>query len=468
MSTRGLTWNRELRVSKKPDKQRGLYYFAVRDGDTGKPRRVFLENEREPSMRILAALVAAGLERQVRGRVTQQALSNIVRESELGNGPAGVMLATQTRSKPGAQPGGLAKPNEPSFLPHSFTALVLACIQKEEEREWRGEGMPPKGWIGGRTVDENVAQFEDILRFFQKRFGDTRCQASRFGDLIRIDDYESMLRHFSGERKLKASPFVKRRHRFWQLAKYAARHPEYGPLAFAQFAAENVGPSEERVERELPTVETLQAILGKANLTQQFWIWLAIGTGFHGKDLADLTPKDITETSYNFRRSKSKKRFARYGGTHRLIASYLRAYLKKNPRQPGERLFLTRFGNPYVQDRRKTPEEIENGTATRKASKRRTARTDNFRDEWTELKQAAGIKEWKGGGFLILRHIGATVLATQPGVNLVLMKRFLGHSVSSDVANRYIEEVPPGSERLTDWIKRMLDGKSITAWKKLA
>ena len=86
---------------------------------------------------------------------------------------------------------------------------------------------------------------------------------------------------------------------------------------------------------------------------------------------------------------------------------------------------------------------------------------------WTRLRKELG-KDGKGlGGFYVLRHLGATEFGSRPGCSIGEMKRWLGHSASSQVADIYMKPVSPENRAIVDWVRTSLrTGKADLKDKK--
>ena len=60
------------------------------------------------------------------------------------------------------------------------------------------------------------------------------------------------------------------------------------------------------------------------------------------------------------------------------------------------------------------------------------------------------------GGFYTLRHLGATEFGSRDGCSIGAMKRWLGHSASSDMADVYMKPVSPENRPVVEWIRTAL------------
>lgn len=227
-------------------------------------------------------------------------------------------------------------------------------------------------------------------------------------------------------------------------------------------------------KRGFPSIETVQKLLGLMDLQQRTWFWMALGMGFHQNDLGRGTPGHFKKGShyqmeyFDMPRHKTNEQFEREGAIPPLVKAYLEEFLKQNPRKDDDLLFVTRFGNPYAYDIDKTEDEMANGTMTHGPSKTSTRRADNFGQEWRALRKDAAItdKLWPGGDFYGLRHLGATIYGDRAGVSLLDVRKFLGQSERSLVADNYLHNVPLEARPVIDWLTSLLDGNDRDAWSK--
>jgi hypothetical protein len=82
--------------------------------------------------------------------------------------------------------------------------------------------------------------------------------------------------------------------------------------------------------------------------------------------------------------------------------------------------------------------------------------TDSVHLWWSRLVNQSG-EACKGmGGFYTLRHLGATEFGSRPGCSIGAMKRWLGHSASSDMADVYMKPVSPENRPLVEWVRECL------------
>jgi integrase len=158
---------------------------------------------------------------------------------------------------------------------------------------------------------------------------------------------------------------------------------------------------------------------------------MAIGCGFGQRDLAAVRVGQIDKQGYDLRRGKTG--IDRYGETPAMVWSAIAAYLKTEPCESGELMFVTRKRLPLVHDN-----------------------TDSVAQWWMKLRDDLKEDGKSLGGFYVLRHLGATEFGSRPGCSIGTMKRWLGHSASSQVADVYMKPVSPESRTVVEWVRNAL------------
>ncbi len=157
-------------------------------------------------------------------------------------------------------------------------------------------------------------------------------------------------------------------------------------------------------------------------------IWMAIGCGFGQRDLASIRVGQVDKKSYDLRRGKTG--IERYGETPPMVWNAIQEYLK---RQHGALMFITVKGMPVVHEH-----------------------ADSVHLWWSKLVKRLG-EDCKGaGGFYTLRHLGATEFGSRTGCSIGAMKRWLGHSASSDMADVYMKPVSPENRPVIEWVRTAL------------
>jgi integrase len=160
-------------------------------------------------------------------------------------------------------------------------------------------------------------------------------------------------------------------------------------------------------------------------------IWLGIGLGFGPRDLAAMRVGQLTKGAYDLRRAKTG--VERYGDTPPLVWALVSAYQKAEKREPGELLFRTRTGEPLVH-----------------------GPSNAVTQWWTNLRESIDETGKTLFGFYTLRHLGATEFGSRPGTSIGDVKRWLGHTASSNVADLYMRPVRPEYREVVNWVRARL------------
>ena len=189
-------------------------------------------------------------------------------------------------------------------------------------------------------------------------------------------------------------------------------------------------------QRALPSLKLLKKILEHCDLRERTMVWMAIGLGFGQSDLAVIRVGQIDEDSYDLRRGKTG--IDRYGSTPPIVWAHIQAYLAESPRPEGQLMFVTHQGRPLVH-----------------------GKCDSVRQWWRKLRESLGETSETMPGFYVLRHLGATEFGARPGCSISDMKRWLGHSASSRIADVYMRPVPPEHRKLVEWVRGQLSSRSL-------
>src|SRR5262249_3930974 len=92
--------------------------------------------------------------------------------------------------------------------------------------------------------------------------------------------------------------------------------------------------------------------------------------------------------------------------------------------------------------------------------------SDSVYQWWSKLIKRLG-EPCKGvGGFYTLRHLGATEFGSREGCSIGAMKRWLGHSASSDMADVYMKPVSPENRPVIEWVRHALRSGNVNLRKK--
>jgi integrase len=123
----------------------------------------------------------------------------------------------------------------------------------------------------------------------------------------------------------------------------------------------------------------------------------------------------------------------RYGETPTLVWNLVHRYVTAASRKPADLMFVTRTGKPVVH-----------------------GRTNSIQLWWDQLRTT--IKESKESlaGFYMFRHTGATEYGSRSGISIGQVKRWLGHSASSRVADQYMKPVSPEDKAVIEWVRNAL------------
>jgi integrase len=229
-----------------------------------------------------------------------------------------------------------------------------------------------------------------------------------------------------------SSSLVSKRLQFVHSIVKRAGRPEYGGQVLAwNWESRDVLHGKATNKRALPTLLQLKGVLRECQAREKAMVWLAIGCGFGQRDLAAVKVAQIDKDRYDLRRGKTG--IERYGETPMMVWKSIRAYLKESPRKGGELLFVTVNGLPLVH-----------------------GGTDSVNQWWKKLRLGLGTIGKSLGGFYVLRHLGATEFGSRPGCSIGEMKRWLGHSASSQVADVYMKPVSPEDRATIEWVRACL------------
>jgi integrase len=83
-------------------------------------------------------------------------------------------------------------------------------------------------------------------------------------------------------------------------------------------------------------------------------------------------------------------------------------------------------------------------------------RTNSVQLWWDQLRTDADESKDTLGGFYMLRHLGATEYGSRESVSIGQVKRWLGHSASSRVADQYMKPVSPEDKSVVEWVRAAL------------
>jgi integrase len=183
--------------------------------------------------------------------------------------------------------------------------------------------------------------------------------------------------------------------------------------------------------RTLPNLKQLKAVLNASDTRKKAIVWMAIGLGFGQGDLTAVRVGQIDEQGYDLRRGKTG--LDRFGETPPGVWKHLKEYLAGHPRKLGELLFTTENDQP-----------LSHGN------------TDTVHLWWRRLRESMNELGKTLGGFYVLRHLGATEFGSRPSCSISGMRRWLGHSASSSIADVYMRPVAPEHREIVEFVRKQL------------
>ncbi|MBI1827285.1 MAG: site-specific integrase [Planctomycetes bacterium] len=324
----------------------------------------------------------------------------------------------------------------PIPLSGSLIEIGSSLINSERARI-RHEGDPQRrGTIDPRVFSDRKKQIHDFFEFLNRRHGDGAVAKLRLLD-VTMDDIEAYNRHIA-DSGYSASQVTKRMQVVRAIIDRAGR-PEHGlQLLTWNWNARDKAHGKTTEERLLPKTKQLERLLQAADLRGRTMIWLGIGLGFGAKDLSKIRVGQITKEAYDLRRGKTG--IERYGETPSLVWAMIAAYQRAEKRAVGELLFLTRTGRPLVH-----------------------GPSNAVTQWWDKLRARARKKGETIPGFYTLRHLGATEFGSRRGASISDVKRWLGHSASSHMADVYMKPVRPEYREIIEWVRARLASKKLDA-----
>jgi integrase len=286
-----------------------------------------------------------------------------------------------------------------------------------------------KGTIKKQQYDSKKLIVQEFLKFLNDRYGQGSVGRMTLADLTMhdVEGYNQLLvtTGFSDSQVRKRLQVVE------QVVNRAGRPEHGGQVLTWNWNSRDVLHGLPDNPIAIPTLRQLKLILQKCDVRRTAMVWLAIGCGFGPRDLAKVHAGDIDKVGYDLRRPKTG--IDRYGDTPKLVWACVESYLKKFPRDKAQLLFVTRQGRPLVHHN-----------------------TNSITEWWSDLRSELG-EDGKGlNGFYSLRHLGATEFGSRPGCSIGDMRRWLGHSASSAVADRYMKPVSPQSRMIVEYVRKAL------------
>jgi len=314
----------------------------------------------------------------------------------------------------------------------SLLHIGSGLIEYEQSRVRKeGEDRVP-GSIAPRVAMDRRKAVQDFLGYLNERHGPGAVARLRLEDLA-MNDVEAYNRHLV-EAEFSSNTLNRKMQIIKKLIDRAGR-PEYGQQVLPwNWDALDRSPGKAPKRKQLPTLEQLKKLLKAADARGEAMIWMGIGLGFGQSDLSALRVNDIDKTGYDLRRGKTG--IDRYGETPPGVWRAIRAYLAKTPRPQDGQMFVTRKGQPLVHNS-----------------------SDSILQWWNRLRESIGETKKTLDGFYVLRHLGATEFGSRKGCSISEMKRWLGHSASSSMADVYMRPVSPEHRKTIDWLRKQLQAK---------
>lgn len=315
------------------------------------------------------------------------------------------------------------------MLPGSLLHITSGLLRYEESRIRAAGEARRAGSISRDVYDQRRAYAQEILQFVNSRHGQGAVGRMLLSDLSMADveAYNKAIvdSGYSSSQVTKRLQFVK------AIIDRAGRPEHDGQVLSWNWASRDVVHGKPAKQRQLPTLTQLKTVLRQCGVRETAMVWMAIGCGLGQRDLAAVRVGQVDKTSYDLRRGKTG--VERYGETPAMVWKVVQSYLKETPRPEGERMFITVKGMPVVHEH-----------------------ADSVHLWWSKLLKRIG-EECEGvGGFYTLRHLGATEFGSRNGCSIGAMKRWLGHSASSDMADVYMKPISPENRPVIEWVRTCL------------
>lgn len=326
-----------------------------------------------------------------------------------------------------------AKPREKGvaaeMLPGSLLHITSGLLRYEESRIRTPGEARRAGSISRAVYDQRKAYAQEILQFINTRHGQGAVGRMLLSDLnmADVEAYNKTIvdSGYSSSQVTKRLQFVK------AIIDRAGRPEHDGQVLSWNWESRDVIHGKPAKKRLLPTLSQLKAVLRECGPRETALIWMAIGCGFGQRDLAAVRVGQVDKKSYDLRRGKTG--VERYGETPPMVWNVVQAYLKQSKRSAGELMFITAKGLPIVHEH-----------------------ADSVHQWWTKLVKRLGEECQGMGGFYTLRHLGATEFGSRERCSIGAMKRWLGHSASSDMADVYMKPVSPENRPAVEWVRGSL------------
>ena len=319
-------------------------------------------------------------------------------------------------------------------LSGSLIEIASGLIDTERSRARQGDQPRRRGTIADPVFRDRKKQIRDFLEFMNGRHGDGAVARMRLSDLS-MEDIEGYNRSIV-EKGYSASQVGKRIQLVKAIIDRAGRPEHGGQVLTWNWDSRDVAHGLPPRERLFATVRQLKRLLNESDLRGKTMIWLGIGLGLGARDLASIRVGQIAQDGYDLRRGKTG--VERFGVTPPLVWAYVSKYQAKTRRPAGQLLFVTRNGVPLVQ-----------------------SSSNAVTQWWNKLRTKTGETKETLAGFYTLRHLGATEFGSRPGTSIGDVKRWLGHTVSSNVADLYMRPVRPEYREVVEWVRERLNSSRI-------
>jgi integrase len=316
-----------------------------------------------------------------------------------------------------------------NITPGCLLEIASGLLTYEESRIRPADGPRIQNTITSKQYNSRKQFTEEFLQYVNDRYGKGAVGRLKLADLTMkdIESFNMMLveNDFSDSQIRKRMQLVK------AIIDRAGR-PEYGHQVLT-WNWDSRDPHHGRPDQKitLPTLTQLKLVLHNCDIARTAQVWLAIGCGFGQRDLSALRVGDIDKDAYDLRRGKTG--VERFGQTPKLVWASLQRYLADTPRPDGELMFVTQRGKPLVHNY-----------------------SDSIGLWWSRLRQSLDVAGDGLNGFYSLRHLGATEYGSRPGCSIGDMRAWLGHSVSSAVADRYMKPISPQVRPVVEWVRKSL------------
>jgi integrase len=319
-----------------------------------------------------------------------------------------------------------------AIAPGSLVEVASSLIRLMEASVREEGSLRARGTVARPVFVDRQKHIKDFLTFINKRHGKGTAARMRVEDLP-MTDVEFFNRHLV-DKGYSASQVGKRMQMVKRIIDRAGR-PEHGQQRLAwNWDSRDIVHGKPSKRRVLPTVKQLEKLLAATDDRGRAMIWLGIGLGFGAADLSVLRVGQIDTETYDLRRGKTG--IERFGITPPLVWRIVSEHIEQHGRKEGELVFVTRDGLSLVH-----------------------ARSNAVTQWWSKLRTRIGEKPETLSGFYVLRHLGATEFGSRPGTSIAEMKRWLGHSAASEMADVYMRPLPPENKAVVEWVrKKLLDG----------